>query len=198
MTSSPGTFLSSPRSQRLMLLISGAVLMSGIAVFLGVFLFGGRSQDVHAGTPSPSPAPLPGPNVSSQTVPASPDARKVARLFLETAVARKNLATAYAITGPWLKGVPRAQWISGSNPVTFYPAGNLKTAPFKTLASTKSALLLEVGPLVPRKGNTNKALRPLSFKLEVDRIRGKWLVNYFMPQYKPGVNMVDKQGMGGN
>jgi len=58
--------------------------------------------------------------------------------------------------------------------------------------------LLEVGPLVPRKGNTNKALRPLSFRLEVDRIGGKWLVNYFMPLFAIGHPMVDKQGSGGN
>jgi len=184
--------------------ISGAVLLIGIAAFFGVFIFsGGQTLDTHSSANIVTPgladkSPIDGGKIAAETVPASPDARKVARLFLETAVARKNLATAYAITGPWLKGVPRKQWISGSNPVTYYPAANLKTAAMTVQSSTKNALLLEVGPLVPRKGNTNKALRPLSFRLEVDRIGGKWLVNYFMPLFAIGHPMVDKQGSGGN
>ena len=46
--------------------------------------------------------------------------------------------------------------------------------------STKNALLLEVGPLASDRkvGGT----RSLGFKMEVDRIHGKWLVNYFMPE----------------
>lgn len=142
-----------------------------------VCLFGcGTAREVRSGDP-----PLPVPQRPAAQVPASPEARRVGRLFLETAVARKNLATAYAITGPWLKGIPRRQWLTGRNPVTYYPAPNLKTAPFRTLSSTKSSVLLEV-----RLKGLKAAIGPpksLAFKLEVDRIGGKWLVNYFMPDY---------------
>ncbi len=189
-------FLSSPRSQRMMLWISGAVLAIGLAIFLGVFFGRGTAQDVHAGgNINVQSGPADRANPSAPTAPASPAARNVARVFLETAVARKNLATAYAITGPALKGIPRAQWITGSNPVTYYPAGNLKTAPFKVLSSTKNALLLEVGPLVPAKGAKT---RPLSFKLEVDRMGGKWLVNYLMADYAIPHPSQDGAGSGGN
>jgi len=143
-----------------------------------VCLFGcGTAREVRN---SPREQPLDSLDTAA-TVPVSPDARRVARRFLETGVGRKNLAVAYTLVGRWLKGVPRKQWLTGRNPVTYYPARNLKTAPFRTVSSTKRALLLEVGPLVLRQGNTTKGLRRLSFRLEVDRIRGKWLVNYFMP-----------------
>ena len=124
-------------------------------------------------------------------VPVSPAARTVARRFLETAVGRQDLARAYTLVGPWLKGVSRKQWIKGNNPVTYFPASNLKTAPFKVLSSAKNALMLGVGPLVAPKGtklrrtlnSVQRGLESLIFRLEVDRIRGKWLVNYFMPNY---------------
>jgi hypothetical protein len=43
--------------------------------------------------------------------------------------------------------------------------------------------MFDVGRLVIPKGKKFGGLRSLPFKLEVDRIKGKWLVNYFMPAY---------------
>src|SRR5262249_18267023 len=116
-TSSPSTsVLSSPRSQRMMLWISRAVLLIGIPVFLGVYC-AGSAQDVHTTDANVSQNPvgqgpvdrhsgvgIGGGNVSATKVPASKDALGVARTFLETAVARKNLGVAYGLVGPWLKG----------------------------------------------------------------------------------------------
>jgi hypothetical protein len=185
-----------------MMWISGAVLLIGIAVFLGIY-FAGSAQDVHPssnaanvvskGTVDSNPL-----DVSAQKVPASPAARSVARLFLETAVARKNMPLAYTLVGPWLKGVPRAQWIKGNNPVTYFPGKNLKTASLVTKSSTKNALLLEVGPLVVGKGHKIGGLPSLAFTMEVDRLHGKWLVNYFMPDYSFKRLATDSAGSGGN
>ncbi len=200
-TSTPSTLLSSPRTQRVMLWISGAVLLIGVAIFLGVY-FGGGSQDVHT-NPSASVVSR-GPvdknpvgDVAASKVPASPAARSVARLFLETAVARKNLATAYTLVGPWLKGVSRTEWLKGNNPVTYFPAANLKTAPLVVKSSTKNALMLEVGPLLAAKGQKIGGLPSLGFTMEVDRIGGKWLVNYFMPDYTGKRLATDSAGTGG-
>src|SRR6476619_284378 len=108
-TSSPNTFLSSPRSQRMLIWISGSVLVVGAAIFLGVFFGRGSSQDVHtdpvgkvSSPDSSNVNPLTG-IADTQSAPASPAARAVARTFLETAVVRKNLDVAWGITGPWLK-----------------------------------------------------------------------------------------------
>lgn len=150
--------------------ISGAVLMTGIGLFLVAF---NSSNARHVD-----------PNASAATVPASPAARSVARRFLETAVGRQDLATAYTLVGPFLKGAPRKQWIKGINPVMYFPARNLETVPLEVKSSTKRSLLLEVGPLVAPQGTKlRRGLKSLTFWLEVDRIRGKWLVNYFMPNY---------------
>jgi hypothetical protein len=119
-------------------------------------------------------------------------------LFLETAVARKNLATAYAITGPVLKGIPRAQWITGSNPVAYFPAANLRTAPLKVMSSTKNKLSLEVGPLIAPKGTKIGGRTSLAFKMDVDRIGGKWLVNYFLADFGIGHPVQQGAGSGGN
>src|SRR4051794_15927341 len=108
------TFHSSSRSQRMMLLLSGAVLVIGIATFLGVFLTRGTAHEpaVQSGGSIVSQGPVDknpivGGNVSAQKTPASKSALSVARTFLVTAVARKHLDIAYGIVGPWLKGESR-------------------------------------------------------------------------------------------
>src|SRR5438874_1160042 len=181
-TSSSTGFLSSPRMQQRLVWISGAVLLIGVAVFLGVFLSRGTSRPapasnlstVSSGPPSSKPA-------KNQKVAASAAAFQVARTFLETAVLRKNLDAAYPLVGPNLKGgMSLAQWRKGNIAVVPYPALNAKTARFKVKSSHKNELMLQVGPLVARKGS---GVRPLAFDLNVDRIGGKWVVNYWLADY---------------
>lgn len=187
------------------MLISGAILVIGVAIFLGVFFSRGSSQDANSSGASVGSIdrqakvnPITG-QVDNKKVPPSPAARSVARTFLETAVARKNLDVAYRIVGPWLKdGWSRAEWLSGTNPVTPFPARNFKTAPFRVLSSTKDDLLLEVGPLVPKTMKKGSALRPTTFKLEVARMHGRWLVNYFMPEFPYKTLATPGAGLGGN
>jgi hypothetical protein len=182
-TSSPTGFLSSPRMQQRLLWISGAVLVIGVAVFLGVYFSRGSSQPaaVNISTLSSGPSSTK-PATENPKVAASPDALKVARTFLETAVLRQNLDTAYGIVGPDLKGgMSLAQWRKGNIAVQPYPAINVKTAKLTVLTSNKNELRLVVGPLVARKGS---GIRPLAFYLNVDRLGGKWLVNYFLPNYR--------------
>ena len=148
--------------------IGGAVLV------IGVFIFFDR------GPTAPKRGPVPG----KAKVAASPAARRVARTFLETAVARKNLGVAYDITGPDLKaGLSRAQWITGNNPVTYYPAENLSTAALKVKSSTKNRLWLEIGLVSKRRSDVPESVKSLGFQMEVVRIRGKWLVNYFWANF---------------
>jgi hypothetical protein len=60
-----------------------------------------------------------------------------------------------------------------------YPAANAKTAKLVVKSSHKNELRLLV-ELVPQKGS---GVRPLAFFLNVDRIGGKWLVNYWLADY---------------
>jgi hypothetical protein len=181
-TSSLNGFLSSPRMQRRVMWISGAVLAIGIAVFLGVFLSRGTSQPaenvstVSSGGPS-STTPA---QKNSPKVAPSPAAYKVARTFMETAVARKNLAASYGLVGPDLKGgMSLAQWKKGNIAVVPYPASDAQTTPFTVISSHKSHLELHL-TLHPQKGSGVKAL---AFFLNLDRVGGKWIVSYWAPDY---------------
>jgi len=175
--------------------ISSAVLVIGIAIFLGVLFTRGTSQPASSSDISKISSQRPtdtnpiqnGTKAAAQVKPPT-TALGVARTFLETAVLRKNLDASYGIVGPALKGgFSRAQWHTGNIPVTYYPASNAKTAPFKVKSSTKNALLLEVGLKVAPGTKIATAAKALGFLLEVDRIHGKWLVNYFLSDYRPGV-----------
>ncbi|HJU36243.1 MAG TPA: hypothetical protein VJ716_02355 [Gaiellaceae bacterium] len=179
--SSPSGFLSSPRNQRRLMWISGAVLAIGIAVFLGVYLSRGTSQ---SGSVSPSIGTVSSPpskthQAKNPTVAPSTDALKVGRTFLETAVLRKNLDVAYPLVGPDLKGgMSLAQFKKGNLPIVPYPAVNAKTAPFKVTESHKTQLFAQV-VLVARKGS---GVKPLAFNVGLQRVGKKWIVNYWVPE----------------
>jgi hypothetical protein len=182
-TSSETGFLSSPRNQRWLMWISGAVLVVGVAVFLGVFLSRGSSSPSNAnvstvGSAGPS-STKPAASKSTKVAPSA-SALQVARKFLETAVLRKNLDASYAIVGPTLKEqMSRAQWRKGNIAVDPYPANNAKTAKLNVAYSHKNHLMLIVA-LTPQKGS---GVPPQAYKLGVDRINGKWLVNYWIADY---------------
>jgi hypothetical protein len=172
--------------QQRLLWISGAVLVIGVAVFLGVFFSRGTSRpaNVNLSTVSSAPPSATTPATKNPKVSPSAAAFKVARTFLETAVQRKNLDASYGLVGPDLKGgMSLAQWRKGNIAVVPYPAGNAKTAKFVVTSSHKDRLMLQV-VLTPRRGSH---VRPLAFFLGLDRASGKrerWVVNYWLPNYR--------------
>jgi hypothetical protein len=183
-TPSTSGFLSSPRMQQRLLWISAAVLLVGVAVFLGVFLSRGSSTPAavtNISTVGSPPAHKTKPAANHTKVPPSSDAFKVARTFLETAVLRKNLDAAYGIVAPDIKGgMSLAQWRKGNIAVQPYPAMNAKTAKFHVTESHPNQVFAQV-VLYPRKGSGVN--RPLAFNLGVHRVGGKrWVVNYWFPE----------------
>jgi hypothetical protein len=168
--------------QQRLLWISAAVLLIGVAVFLGVYLTRGSSQaaPVNISTIGSGPSSKSTPAAKHAKVSPSPAALKVARTFLETAVLRKNLDAAYGIVGPDLKGgMSLAQWRKGNIAVTPYPAMNAKTAKFVITESHKNQLFAQV-VLYPQKGSG--VSKGLGFNLGVQRLGGKWVVNYWLPE----------------
>ena len=169
-----------------MLWISGCFLAVGVVVFLAVFVFG-ESSGLH------SPISKQAAQSAPKEVKAKPDpkAYKVARTFMETAVLRKNLDTAYPLVDHELKGgLTKKQWETGNIPVDPYPAGNIKTAGFEVVWSYKTQLMLLVD-LVAKKGSGSNIRPHLPFWLGLVRAHnkpnGKWLVNYWVPDYTPPV-----------
>jgi hypothetical protein len=188
-----GGFLSSPRAQRRLIILSGGVLVIGFIAFLSAYLLRGTS-----GINSPllnKPAQT---HATAIKAPPAKEALKVAREFLETAVLRKNLDRAYDITGPALRGnMTRAQWRRGNIAVAPYPAGNTKTAAFTVDWSYQNEIMLEVD-LVAKKGSGANIRPHLPYFLGLERKGGKpngaWLVNTWISAWHPPVPMAGGGG----
>jgi len=177
-------FLSSPRAQRRMIWISGAVLAAGLIAFISGYLLRGTSG-IHSPI-STQPAQT---SPKMVKAPPSKEALKIARQFVETAPLRKNLDVAYGLVGPPLKeGMTRKQWDTGNIPVIDYPAENAKTTAFQVDWSYKTEMMLEV-TLVARR-DAGKQIRPsLGFYLGLERKggkpNGKWQVTTWMTTWHP-------------
>jgi hypothetical protein len=172
------------RAQRRFLWISGGIFAVGLIVFLSMYVLRG-SSGYHAPI-SKQPA-----QHAEKLVKAPPDpqAFRVARKFMETAVLRKHLSQAYPLVNQDLKGgMTLKQWNTGTIPVMPYPAGNAKTTGFQVVNSYKTQMLLTVD-LVAKKGSD---VRPhLPFWIGLVRAhhdpQGRWLVNYWLPYWSPPV-----------
>jgi hypothetical protein len=67
-----------------------------------------------------------------KTIPVPPEVKRLAQRFIQTAVARKNLADAYDLVGPSIKqGMSLAEWKTGNIAVIPFPLDELYLAPFK-------------------------------------------------------------------
>jgi hypothetical protein len=140
------------------------VLVAGICAFAVAKLTSGGSPAVAPGT--------------LRSVPLDPKARLVAREFVATAVARKNLARAWTISGPALtSGISLAEWKTGSIPVQPYPVAKA-AATYTVESSYADEAVLQVAFLPPPASSTPAG----SFLLTLDRIHGRWLVSGWAPQ----------------
>jgi hypothetical protein len=188
-----GGILSSPRAQRRLIVFSGGVLVIGFIAFLSAFLLRGTSG-IHSPL-STLPAQT---HPKLVKAPPSKEALKVAREFLETAVLRKNLARAYDITGPALRGnMTRAEWNKGNIAVAPYPARNTKTAAFTVDWSYRTQIMLEVD-LVAKKGSGSN-IRPhlpyfLGLQRKGDKPNGAWQVNTWISAWHPPIPMAGGGG----
>jgi hypothetical protein len=102
----------------------------------------------------------------------------VARVFVETAVARESPERAYELVGPLLKGgLSREQWKSGNIPVVYYP---VDAARWKVEYATDAEVGLTV-LLFPKPGAD---LRPTVFNMALSPQRGNrgWLITAWSPK----------------
>jgi hypothetical protein len=176
------TLLSSKKFQRALPWAAGAVLALGVITFLQVM---NSPKDDDPAPESGGAAQL----ISEpRTVPPSPQARKVVAQFINTAVARKNLAQAWKITSPALKeGITYRQWLKGDIPVVPYDMSQIERAPVRLDWSYPTEASFAVS-LIPRQGSTEK---PQTFFVTVKKFgKGtseKWLVDYWAPYAPPAI-----------
>ena len=128
------------------------------------------------------------------TVKLTPGATRVARQFIETAVARKNLGAAYPlVTDEIRQGQSLKEWKTGNIAVIPYPVDAVKYAPMKIDFSYPREALIEVA-LLPKQGS---GARAQLFAMDLVKRDGKWLVNSWYPRSTPPVpNGSDNNGAG--
>ncbi len=176
--------LSSRRFRRRLPLLAGLVLVAGVIAFL-VAYFGntGRSlQRPLSKEPARDVSKVP------KTVKLAPGALHVAREFIRTAVARRNLARSYTLVGPALKqSYTLAEWMKGDIPVVPYPAEAIDFAPYKVDYSYPNEALIEVA-LLPKPGSK---IKPQIFYVGLVRVgkgeHRRWVVNSWVPRGSPRI-----------
>jgi hypothetical protein len=177
------TRLSSPRFQRKLFWIGGAVLVVGAAVLIVALAWTG---------PKPKPVAKGNGHVTrpteDKTVKFDPAAKKIGERFIETAVARKNLAASWKLVAPDLKSsFTLKRWETGNIPVVPYPADTSRHAPVKIEYSYSNRVMLLI-LLEPKPGDRTK---PQLFHLGLHAYgAGKarhWLVDYWAPYGVPKI-----------
>jgi hypothetical protein len=180
--SSLASSLQSPRFQRRLLVGAFVVLVAGIVAFAATRLGGDSSKDAVPAQTSPVK------DVSKvpKQVKLDPKAQAVAKLFVQTAVARKDLARAYRLAGPDIRqGQSLKEWLTGNIAVVPYPLDQLDIAPMKVDYSYPNEALVEVA-LLPKKGAKVKAQL---FYMTLERVGNPkhWVVNSWVPKGEPPV-----------
>ena len=182
--------LKSPGFLRALTWVSALVLIAGVAA-VGTVWLGGDSDS----TAAPSTSTNQGETVDefgelpAETKPDPADvpasARKAAAVFIDGAVARRNLAKAW--TGGRIRDLKRdcdctlAEWKTGNIPVLFFPALGAGATGFGVNEISDGRIVLEV-LLYPKKGT---GLSPTAFYVGMKAVgegeNEKWLVDYFAP-----------------
>jgi len=176
----------SPKAQRRFFFGSLGVLAAGIvAIIVFVVLPNNPTKD----------QPISSQNAQLEKKdpkrPVDPEAIKVGREFLLTAVVRKNLNWAYDHVHPALKGqMSRKEWDTGDIPVVPCDAQNATTTAFVPQFSLQREVEFQVA-LIPKPHAVYCGTRMVRFWLalrrEHDKPNGRWLVSYWEPDWHPPV-----------
>jgi hypothetical protein len=111
-------------------------------------------------------------------------ATAVARRFIETAVARKNLPEAYGlVTNAIRQGQTLKQWNTGNIAVVPYPVDAVQFAPMKIDYSYPKEALVEIA-LLPKQ---HSGIKGQLFAMDLVKRDGRWLVNGWYPRSSPPV-----------
>jgi hypothetical protein len=155
--------------------IAGAVLILGAITLLQVL--NRPEKDTASGTSGTQTQTVP------QTVPPAPEARRAIARFVQTAVARKNLAEAWKISGPDIRGgLTYEQWLTGNIPVVPFDVDPRAESPAKLDWSYPNEASFQV-LLLPRRGSSDKSTL---FYIGVEKFGQRWLVNYWSSTPGPG------------
>ena len=179
------TALTSRRFNRWLLLLGALVLAAGVIAILATKV-GSSGNTENA---NPTGPPIPAAAKAQPNIPFPKAAWQVAREFLVTAVARKDLAKSYAISHPDIRGgLTLKQWETGQLPVIYYPTANVYKYNWK---NTNYAHPRDAQINVILTSSKASAQRPIYAQVGLTKIGSgsdaHWTVSYFSPLAGPPV-----------
>jgi hypothetical protein len=170
--------LTSRKFNRALPWIAGLVLAIGVAAFVQSRTDSNDPKEVFEKGAATDLSKQP------KSVPVPQQARQTAVTFLQTAVARKNLAKAWTVVGPGIKGGQTYKdWLTGNIAVVPYPGESMDKAPIKVDWSYPNSIGLSIA-LLPKAGSAEK---PQVFNMELKKARGRWVVDSWVPYAPPAV-----------
>jgi hypothetical protein len=180
--------------QRYLFVFSLLVLIAGVTFAIVKFVGTNTGKAI---APHYSSKPAKDVSKVAKKVKLDPEAQRVARDFIATAVVRKNLAKAYTIVGPDIKeDLTLKQWMSGDIPVVPYPGDAIQAVPIQIIfayrdkqacsqtspAGTPACALLQVF-LLPKRGAHVRAQAFYLGLIETGKgVHRHWVVNSWVPR----------------
>ena len=157
--------------------VSVIVLIAGLVIFVSS-RDGAKVADVPGSALATPPSAE---KLYGEKITMPPAALKTAQKFIQTAVLRHDVAAAWALITPHVRGgLSRAQWNTGDIPVVPYPSEKFGGAKFKIDRARERDILLEVLLTSHKLG-----VAPIDDFVELVPSGGRWLVQNFSPR---GVN----------
>jgi hypothetical protein len=172
-----------PFWQRALPWVAGILLVAGIATAIQKWAYH-PAKNVQLFTK----APVKDVSGVPKSIKLDPAVKTLARDFIATAVARRNLRHAYTIVGPELKqGQTMKQWLTGNIAVVPYPAAAIDVAPFRVDYAYPREALIEV-MLLPK---ATAKIRATDFYLGAKKVgsgaKAHWVVTSWVPHVSPMV-----------
>jgi hypothetical protein len=166
------------------------------AVIIGTIVIWGTNTGDSLNTPL-SKKPADDRSAVPTSVKIDPQARQVAKRFIETAVARKNLKEAYALAGPQIRqGQTLKEWMTGNIAVVPYDVDSLDYAPMKIDFSYPKEVQLQIALLPTDKAQKRGVTSQLFILSLIKGKRGNWLVDSWVPRSSPPVPSGSGNGNG--
>jgi len=159
--------------------VAGVLMFAGVIAALAVFV--GNTANPQKETFSNQP--VTDVTKPEKNVPVPAEVRAIAQKFIKTAVARRNLESAYAIVGPSIKqGMSLAEWKTGNIAVVPFPIDKLDYAPFKVDYAHSRDVLMEVALLT----KAGSGVKGQTFFIDVKKFgtgdKARWLVDNWVPR----------------
>lgn len=157
-----------------------AAIIAGLLVYNSIYGSNGQPESQSGwGVTYPTPKP-------PKTVKLDAAVRPIVRRFVATAVARKDLAAAYAISGPQIRQEQTLkQFLKGNIAVVPFDVDARTTVKFLSVnQSYAGSARLQVFLVTPGRTVTNS---PHTFWVDLIKRQGRWYVNGWQPRWTPPI-----------